>query len=89
MAVGCSQSLSELVPRAVQAVVVAFRVGVCVSRMKMRLASPHEMSRTWSMMVAGPSAAERVGQFVKESVSKQPAPPPASIQTLPDRTLKT
>ncbi|KAK3902976.1 conidial yellow pigment biosynthesis polyketide synthase [Staphylotrichum tortipilum] len=81
VAVGCSQSLSELVPRAVQAVVVAFRVGASVSRMKMRLASPHEMSRTWSMMVAGPSAAERVGQFCKESSLPATAKPFISAYT--------
>jgi hypothetical protein len=55
----------------VQATVVAFRVGVCVSRMKERLIiSPEEMSRTWSMMVAGPSAADAVLKYREESVSQ-------------------
>ncbi|KAK3390615.1 conidial yellow pigment biosynthesis polyketide synthase [Podospora didyma] len=80
--ISCSRSLAELVPRAVEAVVVAFRVGVCVTRMKMRLlASPEKMSRPWSMMVAGPSAAGAVNKFCEESSLPLTAKPWISAYT--------
>ncbi|KUI72115.1 Conidial yellow pigment biosynthesis polyketide synthase [Cytospora mali] len=79
--VSCSRSLSQLVPQAVDAVVVAFGVGVCVSNMKTRLVSPLEASRTWTMMVAGPSASESVRKFCEESKLPVTAKPFISAYT--------
>ncbi|KAI0123643.1 polyketide synthase [Xylariales sp. AK1849] len=79
--VSSSRSLAELVPRAVEAIVVAFGVGVCVSTMKMRLVSSQEMSRTWSMMVAGPSASQAVRKFCEESTLPVTAQPFISAYT--------
>ncbi|KAI1142789.1 polyketide synthase [Hypoxylon sp. FL0543] len=81
VAVSCSKSLAELVPRAVEIVVVAFNVGVCVSNMKMRLISPEEMSRTWSMMVAGSSATQAVRKFCEESTLPITSQPFISVYT--------
>ncbi|KAF7546534.1 hypothetical protein G7Z17_g8371 [Cylindrodendrum hubeiense] len=79
--VSCSRSLSELVPRAVKAVIVAFGVGVCASNMKMRLVSPIEMSRMWFIMVAGPSAPQAVQRFCEESALPLTAKPFISAYT--------
>ncbi|KAK2614402.1 hypothetical protein N8I77_001234 [Diaporthe amygdali] len=79
--ISCSQSLSGLVPRAVKAVVTAFGIGVCVSNMKMRLVSPAGTSRTWSMMVAGPSASEAVRKFCEDSALPTTAKPFISAYT--------
>jgi hypothetical protein len=81
-AVSSSRSLSELVPRAVEAVLVAFGVGMCVSSMKMRLVSPPEMSRTWFIMVAGPSASQAVLKFCEESALPITAKPFISAFTV-------
>ncbi|KAI1452580.1 polyketide synthase [Annulohypoxylon moriforme] len=77
--VSYSKSLSELIPRAVEAVTVAFGVGVCVSNMKMRLVSPEEMTSTWSMMVAGPSASQALRKFCEESTLPATAQPFISV----------
>ncbi|KAI1412620.1 polyketide synthase [Hypoxylon sp. FL1857] len=81
VAVSCSKSLSELVPKAVETVIVAFGLGVCVSNMKTRLVSPEEMSRTWSMMVAGSSASQAVRKFCEESTLPVTAQPFISVYT--------
>ncbi|RWA03415.1 hypothetical protein EKO27_g11693 [Xylaria grammica] len=79
--IGSSRSLDELVPRAVEAVSIAFAVGSCVYDMKRRLVAPEEMSRPWSIMVAGPSASSAVCKFCEESTLPVTALPFISVYT--------
>ncbi|KAI0405958.1 polyketide synthase [Xylaria palmicola] len=81
VAISGSRSLQELVPRAVEAVSIAFAVGSCVSDMKARLVAPEEMSRTWSIMVAGPSASPAVRKFYEETTLPVTARPFISVYT--------
>lgn len=52
-AISSSSSLSELLPIAVQTVMVAFRLGLCALDMRDRLeTSAEDRSQPWSMVVA-------------------------------------
>ncbi|GAW18496.1 hypothetical protein ANO14919_079720 [Xylariales sp. No.14919] len=79
--IGGSRSLDELVPRAVEAVAIAFSVGSCVYDMKTRLLVSEEMSRPWSIMVAGPLASPAVCKFCEESTLPVTARPFISVYT--------
>ncbi|KAJ5150806.1 type I iterative polyketide synthase [Penicillium canariense] len=52
-AVSCSRSLVELLPIAVQTVVVAFRTGLCAGRIGNCIEPTATGSREWSILVAG------------------------------------
>ncbi|KAI0390134.1 hypothetical protein F5Y17DRAFT_462038 [Xylariaceae sp. FL0594] len=63
-AVGCSRSAVELLPLAVEAVVVAFRTGLCVNRMAQRIEPPRlECNRPWSLVVPGLASAEAARKY--------------------------
>ncbi|KAI0517278.1 polyketide synthase [Xylaria bambusicola] len=81
VAISSSESLQELIPRAVEAVAIAFDVGSCVSNMKTRFVAPEEMSRTWSIVVAGPSADLAVRKFCEDSTLPVTARPFISVYT--------
>ncbi|KAI0017593.1 ketoacyl-synt-domain-containing protein [Xylariomycetidae sp. FL0641] len=62
-AVGCSRNTLELVPVAVDAVVVAFRTGMHVTNMAQRLQSSEASDKCWSMVVPGSASADAVAKF--------------------------
>jgi hypothetical protein len=69
-AVSCSRDKSDLVPLAVEAVIVAFKVGLHVTSAALRLdPSQHSLAdQSWSMAVAdGPLAVDAVSKFCQAS----------------------
>ena len=68
-AVSCSRSTLELIPMAVDAVIVAFRTGTHVTDVAQRI-EPSDMSdQSWSIIVPGLAAAEEaVDQFCEQTV---------------------
>lgn len=52
-ATSCCQSLSELLPVAVQAVLVAFRTGLHTMEVSTRVEKPVGLSKVWSVMIPG------------------------------------
>ena len=72
-AISSCSTLSELLPAAVQTVQVAFRLGMCVVRMRDRIEAPStELTREWSIMLSdmAPKLAETaINDFCKAIVS--------------------
>ncbi|RYC62694.1 hypothetical protein CHU98_g3504 [Xylaria longipes] len=67
-AISCCRNTMELIPLAVTAVVLAFRVGVLVVQVgNMVEPSPSGLQQQWSMIVAGGSAQNAVRSFSNES----------------------
>jgi hypothetical protein len=66
-AVGCSRNALELVPIAIDAIVVAFRTGVRVTDMAQRLDSSGS-AVSWSFMVPGLASADAVHRFCEQTV---------------------
>ncbi|KAF2703807.1 putative polyketide synthase [Pleomassaria siparia CBS 279.74] len=67
-AVSCARSLSNLVPLAVETVIIAFRTGLVVSQVRDGIAM-NQPDLSWSMMVpglAGDAAQPFIDQFVRE-----------------------
>ncbi|RYO88001.1 hypothetical protein DL766_004976 [Monosporascus sp. MC13-8B] len=63
-AVSCSQSTMELVPMAVDAVIVAFRTGMHVTDMAQRIEPPDSLEeKSWSIIVPGLASAGVVHKF--------------------------
>nr|APX43974.1 polyketide synthase [Pestalotiopsis microspora] len=62
-AVVCSRNTLELVPIAVDAVVVAFRTGMRVADMAQRLDPSDSLDQSWSFVVPGASSAEAVEKY--------------------------
>lgn len=71
-AVSCSRSIVDLVPLAVDSIVVAFRVGLLVTDCARRLTLPRENDQSWSIIVPRSTAAEAVDQFCSQTVSCLP-----------------
>ncbi|RDW58256.1 hypothetical protein BP6252_13667 [Coleophoma cylindrospora] len=67
-AISCSHSMLDLVPLAVDAVVVAFRTGTQVSEVAHRVAGRPAAGQSWSMIVAGASSDAAVHQFCAQSL---------------------
>ncbi|KAL7623783.1 fusarubin cluster-polyketide synthase [Parahypoxylon ruwenzoriense] len=67
-AVSCSRSVLELIPLAVDAVTVAFRIGVHVTDVAQRVEPLDAPDRSWSIIVPGLASAEAVQKFCEESV---------------------
>lgn len=55
-AISSSKTLSELLPVAVQTVLVSFRLGLCVVDLRNRLELSPDNSASWSMVVPGLTA---------------------------------
>jgi hypothetical protein len=53
VAVSCCQSLSDLIPLAVETVKIAFRTGVCVTEVRCRVELGQDSTSSWSAMVPG------------------------------------
>lgn len=72
-AISSCSTLSELLPAAVQTVQVAFRLGMCVVRMRDRIEAPStDFTREWSIMLSdmAPKLAETaISDFCKANVS--------------------
>ncbi|OBT51641.1 Type I Iterative Polyketide synthase (PKS) [Pseudogymnoascus sp. 24MN13] len=68
-AVSCSHSILDLVPKAVSAVTIAFRTGVCVSDAANRVAPVlHDNSdQSWSIIVSGSTSFEAVHKFCEQT----------------------
>lgn len=71
-AVVCSRNTLELVPIAVDAVVVAFRTGMRVADMAQRLEPSDSLDQSWSFVVPGSASAEVVDAYAKNTVSHIP-----------------
>ncbi|KAF1347668.1 beta-ketoacyl synthase [Delphinella strobiligena] len=72
-AVSCSRSTFELVPLAVEVVVVAFNTGIHVTDIANRVELPRngQKDKCWSMIVVGAGAVDAVAKFCEQS--NQPA----------------
>ncbi|KAL9056770.1 MAG: hypothetical protein Q9162_002741 [Coniocarpon cinnabarinum] len=67
-AVSCSRNILDLVPMAVDAVTVAFRVGMHVTDVALRVAPLSETDQSWSIIVPGASSHEAVHKFSASSI---------------------
>ncbi|KAI1480090.1 ketoacyl-synt-domain-containing protein [Daldinia eschscholtzii] len=66
-AVGCSRNTLELIPVAVDAVVVAFRTGMHVTDMAQRLQTSDSSDSSWSIIVPGSASADAVRRFCEQT----------------------
>ena len=72
-AVSCSRSALELIPMAVDTVVVAFRIGMHVADVAQRVEpSGATPAGSWSMIVPGLASAEAVQRFNQQTVRRLP-----------------
>lgn len=72
-AVSCSNNVGELLPAAVEAVVVALRLGLCVLKVRELVSSDQASSTSWSVLISGISekdASQLIGEFTAERVSQ-------------------
>jgi hypothetical protein len=67
-AVSCSRTTLELIPIAVDAVIVAFRLGMLVTDVAQRVEPSEASDPSWSTIVAGLASAEAVHRFCEQSV---------------------
>lgn len=67
-AVSCSRSTLDLVPMAVDAVTVAFRVGMLVTGRAASITSSHEAGESWSLIIPGSMGPEAVQRFCAETL---------------------
>ncbi|KAI0003486.1 ketoacyl-synt-domain-containing protein [Xylariaceae sp. FL0662B] len=67
-AVGCSRNTLELVPAAVDAVVVAFRTGIRVTDMAQRLQPSDSSDQSWAIIVPGLASADAVRRFCEHTI---------------------
>lgn len=66
----CSRSVLELIPLGVDAVTVAFRLGLRVADVAQRLDLDQSMNRSWSVVVADRAAAQSLNEFCGQTVSQ-------------------
>lgn len=59
----------DLIPLGVEAVIVAFKTGVHVSDVAQRIEPSQDSDQSWSIVVAGSTAAGVVKTFCEQSVS--------------------
>ena len=67
-AVSCSRSLLELIPIAVDAVIIAFRTGMLVMDVAQRVEPLDASDRSWSIIVAGAASAEAIPRLCEQTV---------------------
>lgn len=70
-AVACSSSILDLIPLGVNAVKVAFRIGIRVRDVAHRLAPMEAFDRSWSIIMPGLHS-EAIERFCAQSVSTNP-----------------
>ncbi|KAJ5952040.1 Acyl transferase/acyl hydrolase/lysophospholipase [Penicillium vulpinum] len=66
-AVACSHSVVDLVPLAINAVVVAFKTGVLVNEVAHRVASSEESDQSWSVVIPGSKSPEAIHEFCAQT----------------------
>ncbi|ORY66531.1 polyketide synthase [Pseudomassariella vexata] len=66
-AISCSCSTLDLVPKAVQAVIVAFRIGMHVTDLGKRLEPSQDSEQFWSIIVPGTASSAAVHKFCEET----------------------
>ncbi|KAI5927308.1 beta-ketoacyl synthase [Camillea tinctor] len=66
-AVGCSRNTLDLIPVAVDAVIVAFRTGMQVTDMAQRLQPSDSPDQSWSIIVPGLASADGVRKFCEQT----------------------
>ncbi|KAJ0104403.1 hypothetical protein J7T55_010867 [Diaporthe amygdali] len=87
-AISCAQSLEDLIPTAVIAMIVAFRTGVAAASGGKRATSLGQsdtssgFSRSWSLVAAGPAASQAVKNFGEQSALPLTARPFISAHAL-------
>lgn len=69
-AVSCSRNVGELVPAAVESVVVALRLGICVLRVRELVDSNDSKSTCWSALISGISEAGATSLIDEYSTKK-------------------
>ena len=71
-AVSSATNVGELIPAAVEAVVVALRLGLCVLKVRELVSSDQASSTSWSVLISGISEQEAfqlIEEFTVERVS--------------------
>lgn len=71
-AVSCSRNSLELIPRAIDAVKAAFRLGLHASETAKRIvsrASESELEKQWSMIFSGSASTEALSRYRERTVS--------------------
>ena len=71
-AVSCSRTTLDLIPRAVDAVIAAFRSGMHATETAKRLvprASQDDLEGNWSMLFSGSTTDEALSKFCERNVS--------------------
>lgn len=71
-AVACASSVGQLVPLAVEAVVIAFRTGLHITKTRELLETETDRNKSWSYIVPklqADIAASRIAQFSQSAVS--------------------
>ena len=67
-AVSCSKSITELIPLAIEAVIVSFKTGVLVQDVAWRLAPSQDLDQSWAILIEGAASASLVSNFNDEHV---------------------
>ncbi|KAI1456594.1 beta-ketoacyl synthase [Annulohypoxylon moriforme] len=62
-AVTCSRSSLDLIPKAIETIVVAFRIGMHVTDVAKRITPPDESGKCWSIIIPGSSSSEAINKF--------------------------
>lgn len=74
-AVSCSRSILELVPMAVNAVIIAFRTGTHVTDVAHRVEPSDTLDGSWSLIVSGlESSVAAVKSYCEQTVGKSCVP---------------
>ena len=66
--VSCSRSTLDLIPLAIDAIVVAFQIGLLVRDCAGRVIGLDENDQSWSIIVPGSTAVEVINQFCAQTV---------------------
>ncbi|KAL9069423.1 MAG: hypothetical protein Q9157_006161 [Trypethelium eluteriae] len=67
-AISCSRSTVELVPMAVIAVTIAFRIGTHVADVAKRIAPSRDSDQSWSVIVPGSTSHKTVDHFCEQTM---------------------
>lgn len=74
-AIGSSRTVGELIPAAVETVVVSLRLGLCVLRVRDLVDHSSEKSQSWSLVVSGineEKAGALLSEFCQRKVDRAP-----------------
>jgi len=74
-AVSSSKTVGELIPAAIETVVVALRLGMCVLKVQELIESSKSATSSWSVLIHGmrePEAQDLIQQYAKKNVSLFP-----------------